>query len=153
MREDSTFVRADQQMVNLQNVSTIKVIKEELRIVFNMNYHIDLLIGTNTVSKISDYVYWDCDSVEELSGNLFDILGSRYFRDNFISQIDNAYINKNEIGSVKFDHDKMRVIFNLSHPVTFKRAESRCTSEFVYVNCLNLEEYQEYIDYLKTKIF
>lgn len=151
MRKDSTYVIAGDQMVNLQNVSSVKVIEEELRIVFNMNYPIALKVG-GTLKKISDYVYWDCSGSEELAFSLSDILVSEYFRENFLTQIGNCFVNKNEIGSIKLDNDKMRIIFNLSHPVAFRGQNARCTSEFVYVDCKDQEEYKLYVDYLKRSI-
>lgn len=146
-----SFIKTNDRMINLQNVSNINVLRDRNRIVFNMNYCVDL--SNKDYSKsISDYVYWDMNSVSELDINLEILYKNKYFTNNFISKTnDNGYINTNEISSIKFAKHKFRVIFNLSHPISFKNKdqESKITSEFVYVNCNNLKTYSEYITYIE----
>lgn len=148
------FIKTNDRIVNLKNVSNINILGDRKRIIFNLNYNIQ--IASNYKTKfISDYVYWECSDAETLATNLKTIYDDTFFSDNFINQIDErGFVNKNEISSIKFSEKKNRVIFNLSHPVTFKDYDGneRLTSEFVYVNCKNYNEYTEYKEYIKTKI-
>jgi len=102
---------------------------------------------------ISDYVYWDAVSKEDLEENLKYLSCNKYFKQNFLHDSSgNVFININEISSIKYSEKKQRVIFNLSHPISFKDHDKkyRITSEFVYVNCNSFTDYKEYVNYVKT---
>lgn len=148
------FVQTNDRIINLSNVSNINILKDRNRIVFNLNYNIE--IETNYRTKyISDYVYWDSQDTQTMANNLHNLSEIKYFNDNFINQVnDNGFINKNEISSIKFIDRKNRVIFNLSHPVTFKDfdGKDKITSEFVYVNCNNENQYTDYKSYVREKL-
>lgn len=150
------FIRTNDRLVNLNNVSNINVLHNSNRIVFNMNYNIQM--GTYDDKKrklISDYVYWDGVNKSDFLQNLVYLNDNKFFKDNFIDQIDGiGYINVNEISSIKLAEKKCRVIFNLSHPVTFTdfHDNDRITSEFVYVNCESLSKYNEYVEYVQNKL-
>jgi len=104
---------------------------------------------------ISDYVYWDSYNEDDLQMNIAHIKTNMYFNDNFIDQLDGTgFININEISSVKLSEKKNRVIFNLSHPVTFTDYEGneKITSEFVYVNCGNRNKYNDYVHYVNENL-
>lgn len=143
-------------MVNLQNVSNVNILTDRNRVIFNLNYNIEITTGQNRNSKlISDYVYWDADNENELKNNIAQLFEHDYFFDNFLTKDgDKGFININEISSIKFIDSKKRVIFNMSHPVTFKDFDgnNKITSEFVYVNCKNLEQYKDYIQYVENKL-
>lgn len=153
------FLQANDKVVNLKNVSNINIINDK-RIIFNMNYNIEITYfdktaRTEKTKLISDYVYWDAKDSQEMVKNLENIKKFKYFNDNFINQgIGNGFINKNEISSVKFADVKNRVIFNLSHPVTFVdfNGKEKITSEFVYVNCLSLEQFKLYSEYVVDEL-
>lgn len=146
------FLQTNDRIINLKNVSNINILVDDFRIIFNLNYNIE--IETDYGSKlISDYVYWDCINQSDLEHNLKYIDANAYFSQNFISSSDRtSFININEISSIKFSEKKNRVIFNLSHPVTFRDyyKNERITSEFVYVNCDSPAKYKEYIQYVKS---
>ena len=147
------FLQTNDRIINLQNVSNINILKDRNRIVFNMNYNIEISTNYGDKKYISDYVYWDARDIREVEKYLEKLNVIDYFNENFINQIDgNGYINKNEISSVKFSDRKNRVIFNLSHPVTFKDFDGndKITSEFVYVNCNNSTQYEKYLNYVKS---
>lgn len=152
------FLQTNDRLVNLKNVSNINIIidnyKRRFRIVFNMNYNI--MIQTDGGDKfISDYVYWDSYNEDDLQMNIAHIKTNMYFNDNFIDQLDGTgFININEISSVKLSEKKNRVIFNLSHPVTFTDYEGneKITSEFVYVNCGNRNKYNDYVHYVNENL-
>jgi len=145
------FLKTNDRTVNLRNVSNINYIHDRNRIVFNMNYSITIEYN-GTTKTISDYVYWDGINSEDLNTNIEYLENTDYFQDNFIDKLNNAgSININEISSIKFSEKKNRVIFNLSHPVSYHTGNGimRVTSEFVYVNCKDLNEFMEYSTYVQ----
>jgi hypothetical protein len=152
------FLKTNDRIINLKNVSNINILKDfnkdKFRMIFNMNYNIE--INNNKKSKyISDYVYWDAIDKNDLEENVKYLSSNKYFVDNFIMQVNgNGFINVNEISSIKFSEKKHRVIFNLSHPVTFTDFDKvdKITSEFVYVNCDDFAQYKDYVQYIKNKI-
>lgn len=145
------FIQTDSRIVNLKNVSNINLLPNSNRIIFNLNYNIDI-----NDKLISDYVYWNAVSKDSYLMNLIALNSNDYFIKNFINQVNNVgYINKNEISSIKFSEKKNRVIFNLSHPVTFTDFDgnSRITSEFVYSNCEDTKTYNTYTTEINEKLF
>lgn len=136
-------------MVNLKNVSYINIAKDRRRIVFNMNYGIE--IEKNGEYKyISDYVYWDMIDDENFEFALKYLQLNEFIKHNFIAYA-SGYINRDEISSIKFAEKKKRVIFNLSHSITFVdyHGHSRITSEFVYVDFDRFKDYQNFISNTK----
>lgn len=154
------FLQTNDRIINLKNVSNINVLKDSNRIIFNLNYNIEISYydkHTRTQKRkfISDYVYWDAINAENMTHNLNYLCNKDFFNENFIHQLNgNGFININEISSIKFSEKKHRVIFNLSHPITFTDNEGneKITSEFVYVNCDDINQYNKYVDYIKTLI-
>lgn len=141
------WIKTPGVVVNLQNVSNINIL--DSRIVFNMNYTIDISNSQNP-KFISDYVYWDSKSLKEMNTNIEELQNNFFIRENFIF-VNNCFINTNEISSIKFLDNQSRIIFNLSHPVTFKSKHSHnLTSEFVYINCS--DNYEEVCDEIKLKL-
>ena len=148
---ESSFLQTNDRIINLKNVSNINIIDN--RIVFNTNYNIEY--SNSWESKlISDYVYWDAINSDDLLRNIIYLNDNKYFQQNFINKNTDGYININEISSIKFSDKKLRVIFNLSHPVTFQDYEGhkKITSEFVYVNFSDSSKYKVYIQYIKSKL-
>jgi len=150
------FLQTNDRIINLRNVSNINVLKDRNRIVFNLNYNIEISKNQNGDPKfISDYAYWDAIDEADLQHNIAHLKKDAFFTINFINGIDqNCWINIKEISSIKFSEKKHRVIFNLSHPITFKdfNNNERITSEFVYVNCKDFESYVRYVEYVKEKL-
>lgn len=148
------FLQTNDRIINLKNVSNINILAERKRIVFNLNYNIEIT-PTSKSKLISDYVYWDSINQEDLQQNIKYIESNDYFTGNFLKQLnDQGFININEISSVKFSDKKYRVIFNLAHPVTFRDFDKRerITSEFVYVNCQDVMSYTNYSNYVKASL-
>lgn len=154
------FIHTTDRIINLQNVSNINILKDSNRIIFNMNYNIEIsyfdkVSRREKTKLISDYVYWDADNYNVMQANLKTLQTTKYFIENFIRQTEgHGFINNNEISSVKFSDKKYRVIFNLSHPITFTDfdGKEKITSEFVYVNCIDQNQYTAYVNYVKTEL-
>lgn len=135
MNKEKELIKVNDLIVNLKNVSNIVILNN--RIVFNMNYTI--CIKTDYHDKfISDYIYWDSN----VEINREFLYKNKYIRDNFI-KINKNLINKNEISSIKFLESQTRIIFNMSHPVTFKdrNGNKSLTSEFVYIDFNQISEF------------
>lgn len=154
------FLQTNDRTINLRNVSNVNILHASNRIVFNLNYNIEIpntaCAGTFPGTKlISDYVYWDAVDAKDQQENIARLLVNEYFVKNFLRDSSgNVFVNMNEISSIKYSEKKHRVIFNLSHPVTFRDHDKkeRVTSEFVYVNCNSFAHYKEYVNYVKTTI-
>lgn len=150
------FLKTKDIIVNLENVSNINIIKNQRRIVFNMNYNIQINCGPHGEGKfISDYVYWNANSDKEFSDNLIKLNENDFFIREFIHKPKkDGYINVNEISSIKFIENRFRVIFNLSHPVTFadRDKNKKITSEFVYVDSDNDAEFEDYKEYIMVEL-
>lgn len=145
------FLQTNDRIVSLKNVSNININARNNRIIFNMNYNIE--IEKNQEYKIiSDYVYWDL-LPSQFDDTLVNLSSHEYITDNFIPH-NNGYINKDEISSIKFAEKKQRVIFNLSHTVSFidNYGNQHMTSEFVYVNFKTDDEYNSYVQEIKSKL-
>lgn len=147
------FLKTNDRIVNLKNVSNINILKDKMRIVFNLNYSIE--INNSRGSKmISDYVYWDAVDSEDFHDNIVRIKSNEFVQVAFIPYVDESgFVNISEISSVKFSEKKNRVIFNLSHPVSFTDFDrnEKITSEFVYVNCPD-GTYKEYRDTVQSSL-
>lgn len=150
------FLQTNDRTINLRNVSNVNILHAINRIVFNLNYNIEIPNSTCAGTKlISDYVYWDAVDAKDQQENISRLLVNEYFVKNFLRDSSgNVFVNMNEISSIKYSEKKHRVIFNLSHPVTFRDHDKkeRVTSEFVYVNCNSFAHYKEYVNYVKTTI-
>jgi len=149
------FINANNSLVNLKKVSNVNIIEGKNRIVFNMNYSIEMKRGFGT-KMISDYVYWDASSRAEFEEIKQELYENNYFSVNFLqgSEYNSSisYINLNEISSVKVNVDRKRIIFNLSHSVTFRdtNKDERLTSAFVFVDFINADEFKQYVDGLNN---
>lgn len=150
----SSFIQLDNMLVNLQNVCNINIKNDSYkkRIIFNMNYNIE--INTNNGLKmISDYVYWDSHSETHIVDSVEELYNNDYFVNNFIHQGSpkKGYININEISSIKYSPHKNRVIFNLSHPISFVDYDKsvKVTSEFIFVDFNTTNELNDYVEYIK----
>ena len=77
------FLKVNNAVVNLDNVSNINLIKHRNRIAFNMNYNIELRIDEKT-KYISDYVYWDAKDDREYEDNLRRLQSDDFFICEFI---------------------------------------------------------------------
>jgi len=150
------FLQTNDRLINLQNVSNINILRGRRRIVFNMNYSIE--IDNNGKKKlVSDYAYWDAVSDADFELNIAHLENHEYFQDEFIRQQYvgsnvTGYINLNEISSIKFSDKKNRVIFNLANAIMYRDQDNneRLTSDFVYVNCGSTESYNEYKEYVES---
>lgn len=144
----------ENKIINLSRVSNIGIIYEpKPKIVFNMDYAVTLRSKHTQEEKlISDYVYWDAISMDDLY-EMKEFIDSQtvdwvYYSDDF------RIINPTKISSVVFDEDqtqnRYKIIFNLSHTVTMK--DGGLTSEFVYYRFNDKKSYSEYKEIVKDTL-
>lgn len=149
------FIKINDKIINLTNVSNIHILERKKRIIFNMNYSVQIKTNQGVQRNVSDYVYWDAFSEEEMKENLKTLWSDETFIGTFLSGVDdNVCINTAEISTVKFIDRKNRVIFNLSHPVTYNDKDNvqRITSDFVYVDCISQETFGAYVKYVQEML-
>jgi hypothetical protein len=118
-----------------------------------MDYSVSLRSKHSQEEKlISDYVYWDAISMDDLY-EMKDLIDEQtadwvYYNDNF------RIINPRKISSVVFDEDqtlnRFKIIFNLSHTVTMR--DGGMTSEFVYYKFNDKKSFLEYKETIKSTL-
>lgn len=145
------------KIVNLKNVSNIGFISNDTknRVVFNMNYGVSLRDNyTKDTKIISDYVYWEAESLTELMEMRNLVLEKTKHWISYPYGTDYRIINPDEVSSVVFDCDeyknRFKIIFNLSHQVSFKYGGT--TSEFTFYKFNNKEDYSKCKDFIKDII-
>ena len=133
----------NERVVNLDNVSTIKIVEGSngnyKRVIFNLNYGI-------TISKnkiIPDYVYWnvvDEDEFDTIQDMLYTTLES-----NWIDISKTEIININKVSSIVERPNENRIIFNFNFSISQPSIQNRLTSSFVFVDFDSEEEYKEFL--------
>lgn len=154
-KEKDLFLNTQDTIVNLSNVSSINILHGRKRIVFNMNYQVQIKGENNKPKFISDYVYWNTNSDKEFSDNLLKLNSDDFIQREFLQKPNkDGFININEISSIKFIEPSKRVIFNLSHPVSFvdRQGNRSITSEFVYVDCKTESQYEHFKNYTLAEV-
>lgn len=139
-----SFVFAGDRIVNLRNVSSISFIEDQKRVAFNMNF--DVTIKQAPGRTVSAYAYWH---PSDYSNSVAELCDNPYIQANFIHR-PNGLVNKNEISSIKVDELNCRVIFNMSHSVSFYRetGEDDKTAEFIFVDFAERSKYVNYLNYV-----
>jgi len=143
------FIEINNKVINLKNVSNVHILERKNRIIFNMNYSVQIKTNQGIQRNVSDYVYWDAQNDEDMNRNIQRLKNNEAFSSMFLSGVDdNVWINIHEVSTVKFIDGKNRVIFNLSHPITYNDKDSvqRITSDFVYVDCATPVKYRKYVE-------
>jgi len=149
------FIEINDKIINLKNVSNVHILERKNRIIFNMNYSVQIKTNQGVQRNVSDYVYWDAQCDESMDRNVQQLKNNETFSSMFLSGVDdNVWINVHEVSTVKFIDGKKRVIFNLSHPITYndKDGVQRITSDFVYVDCATPVKYKKYVEYVANNL-
>lgn len=112
-------------MVNLRNVSSIKIDSFKSRLILNMNYPIK-----KNGNIIPDYIYVDNFTQDDL--NL--IKENPNFKD-FVEGSPTIWVNKNEIASIRVCSDG--VIVNMAVPHTYRLRGNQDNWDSVMANYLS----------------
>ncbi len=144
-------------LINLKSVSNI-VFDEDWtdrfgnhkpKIIYNFDYPVSL---PRSDKKISDYKYSIFRTKEEYQNEVQKI-NNFVNSENWIAPIINnkitKVINPDKISFMTSDDDNLRIILNLNTSVSFHGDYSRMTSDFVYLNHYDWEEYQNNLSYIK----
>lgn len=141
------------QIINLDHVSSIAYDVENFRIIFNLDYGVEIDVDSGMGKKvkklITDYIYVNFDSMESYSAASVKLNSVISEIPNFIKKpaSGNGYINLNRVSSVKFDDSKNRIIFNFANSIDFmnhnaQKARFKITSEFIYCDFDNKTSYE-----------
>lgn len=134
------FIKANDKIINLQNVSSVNFLPN--RIAFDFNCPVQLDSG----KLISYYAYDD-------KGKKEDLLKNTFVKSEFI-QYSHGLINKNNICAIKYIDRQNRIVINFSHSTTSAGYDGteRITSKFMYLDFDTSIEYKNFKDYINAKI-
>ena len=147
----------DGDLINLQSVSNIVFDPEWIdrfgnhkpKIIFNFDYQVSL---PRSKKKISDYKYLIFRTESEYQSvvdELQDLINKREWIAPVINNKIDKIINTDKISFMTSDDDNLRIILNLKTPVSFHGDYDRMTSDFVYLNHYDWEEYQNNLSYIR----
>jgi hypothetical protein len=145
------------ELINLKNVSNIVFMPDNTtrqgqhkpKIIFNFDYHVTL---PKSDKKISDYKYLIFDTIQEYKSvekELEKLINEKEWIAPIIDGKIEKIINPDKISFVTQDDNKLRIIVNLSSSVSFHGNYFRYTSDFVYLNHTDPEEYERNLSYIR----
>lgn len=154
MKQQNQFIKVKGKIINLNKVSNIKIINKNNGYVvfFNFNYSININ-KSDKVLTISDYAEFGIYNDKDISRFKTELKLNSFIENNFIEYY-NGYINKNEISCIKQDDYNNKIIINLSNPKSFKAesGEYGITSEFIFINCRSVDEYNNQLNSIINEI-
>ena len=118
------------------------------KVIFNMNYSVKIFDNKFT----PDYVYWSFNSDNDLECIKRIIL---LLIEDWIQPVEDGqrYINTTCISSIGIDDYKNRVIFNLNYNVTHPKDYNKLTSDFVFFNFKDRENFTNFKNALGAKLW
>jgi hypothetical protein len=150
------FETSDGKLVNLDNVTNIvfdpdftdRFGNKRSKIIFNLDYHLSL---PRSDKKVADYVYsvyTDKNEYQESVKKLNELVNRKSWIAPITNNTISKVINPDKISFMTKDDDNYRVILNLNTSVSFYGDYQRLTSDFVYLNFYDDEEYQNNLTYI-----
>jgi len=144
-------------LINLQAVSNIVFNPDwtdrfgnyKPKIIFNFDYQVSL---PRSSKKISDYKYLIFRTEEEyqsIVNQLEPLINQKDWIAPVINNKIEKIINIDKISFMTYDDNNLRIILNLKTPVSFHGDYERMTSDFVYLNHSDWDEYQNNLSYIK----
>ncbi len=114
-----------------------------------MNYGISL--RSNPDKIISDYVYSVYTARSDFDDALFYLMNlvDEY---QWIKMKEPRIINPEHISFVTQDYKKNWIILNLASSVSFHGNDHSRTSDFVYLNCSNADEFNERLSNIREQL-
>ena len=138
------FLENEDKVVNTDAVTNIVI--EGNKVIFNLDYGVSLQDNVDKI--IPDYVYMIVKDPEDLKRMKADIDSLNWITSEFGNydrnnnyRANNRIVNPEAISFLKFDDRKSRVIFNLRNSISFNRDVYQRTSDFVYFDHTNDEDY------------
>ena len=138
----------NEKIINLDNVSNIFVDEDGSKVIFNMNYSVKIF-GDKTTP---DYIYWKYSSLQELI-SITRLLNNNISDWTQPQKMGQRYVNPKCISSIGTDDSKNRVIINLCYNITHPKDNNKLTSDFVFFDFTNKEEYRDFYEvHLNNKL-
>ena len=140
----------DGDLINLCSVSNVVFVPDwkdrfgnhKPKIIYNFDYTVSL---PRSEKKVVDYKYSIFESLnkyEQEAKQLNKAINELGWLAPIINNKIDKIINPNKISFITKDDDNLRIIINLNAPVSFHMDYSRLTSDFIYLNCTDWDEYQ-----------
>ena len=139
------------KLINLDNVSNISIDHHKNRsgkVIFNFNYSVKIFNDKYT----PDYVYWkfgDSEELKEMMTYISDYTGNLR---NWITLNDGRKINLIFVSSVVEDFKNKRIIFNLNYNISHPHEQNKLTSDFVFIDFKDKQEYSSFLEKFYYKI-
>jgi len=136
------FLFHDDKSVNTDSVTN--VVLEHNKIIFNLDYATSM--PDNEDRLIADYVYFYFDNDQEMDECIAKIDRLGWIRSK--NPRNNRIVNPNNISFIKFEktnrggHQMNRIIMNLRTSISFSRDIYTKTSDFVYFEHDDTEEFE-----------
>ena len=150
------FETKDHKFVNLREVTSIAFEEytdrfgvEKYKVIFNMNYGVSL--KNDTSKMIADYVYSIYNTREDFT-DAFLYLINLVDEYQWIKCKEPRIVNPDHISFVTVDKHRNRIILNLSCSVSFHGDHASKTSDFVYINCSDKDEYYERLTNIRESL-
>lgn len=126
----------DSKTINIEQVSNIGIDIKKFRIIFNLQYSINIF-GKQT----PDYVYFEYKDVNDLQKAVKALL--EVIKDDFLISSDKRQrlVAKKCISSINYIEKQKRIIFNLNYDITHPNDSSKLTSDFVFWTFNNETEF------------
>jgi len=131
------------KIVNTNAVTNIVI--EGNKVIFNLDYFVSLQGEDN--KHIPDYVYMYFDTNGEMDDVIAKINSLNWITSDFGTTYNGSYkknsriVNPNAISFITFEDRKNRIIFNLRNSISFSRNVQSKTSDFVYYDHENENDY------------
>ena len=148
------------RIVNLREVTNIAFEEftdrhgeDKQKIILNFGYNISL--KHNVSKKVPDYTYFIYGDRDEYDKMVDSLTGLIHEKDWIAPRIDgniNRIINPDSISFISKDPGQNRIIINIATSVSFYNDFNRATSDFIFLDFKDEQEYKENLEYLKVAL-
>jgi len=154
------FETPDGKLVNLKEVSNIvfdefftdRFGNEKPKVIFNFSYGVHLQKSDKIISDYVYSIYTNKSEFEKATMYLSKLINEKNWIAPIISGRIEKIINPDKVSFVTYDADNLRIIVNLSNSVSFNKNYHRMTSDYVYINCGDFDEYLKNKDYIENHL-
>lgn len=136
------FIKANESLINLDNVTNIGFLDNKLKIVFNFNCSIDS-DKKGRIQLVADYRYWSFDNVDDYNNAISDLEKLIINDKNWIIHKNHHWVNLKYVTHINSDKAKNRIIFNLNNSITrdTRLGEDSLINDFVFWTFENSEDF------------
>jgi len=137
---------AFEEFVNRHNQMTYKII---------LNFSYGISLKKNTKKRVPDYCYFiydEKDAYDVMVDTLTDLIHEKEWIAPRIGGVINRIINPDKISFISKDPGHNRIIINIAASVSFYNDFERITSDFIFLDFSDEQEYEENLEYLKASL-